>query len=64
MDILDEAARRGRRASSSAVLNDSYTDDEREFMCAVDDYKRKHGRPFPTCSEVLAVLVSLGYRKD
>ncbi len=32
-------------------------------MRAMDDYKRKSGRPFPTWSEVLEVMMSLGYRK-
>ena len=30
-------------------------------MNAMDDYKRKSGRMFPTCSEVLEVIRSLGY---
>ena len=30
-------------------------------MNALDDYKRKNGRMFPTCSEVLEVVRSLGY---
>jgi len=34
-----------------------------EFMTAMDDYKRRSGRQFPTWSEVLEVLQSLGYRK-
>lgn len=32
-------------------------------MSALDDYKRKNGRMFPTCSEVLEVLIGLGYAK-
>ena len=32
-------------------------------MNALDDYKRKSGRMFPTCSEVLEVLHGLGYVK-
>ena len=40
-----------------------YTEDELEFMKALDMYKRENRRPFPTCSEVLQVLKSLGYRK-
>ena len=40
-----------------------YTDQEVEFMNALDDYKRKSGRMFPTCSEVLEVINSLGYVK-
>ena len=34
-----------------------------EFAAAMDDYKRRNGRPFPTWSEVLEVLCSLGYAK-
>ena len=34
---------------------------EIEFMRAMDDYKRDAGRMFPTCSEVLEVIRSLGY---
>jgi hypothetical protein len=41
----------------------SFTPDEIEFMLAMERYRRKHGRRFPTCHEVLAVLLSLGYRK-
>jgi hypothetical protein len=32
-------------------------------MKAIDDYKRRSGRQFPTWSEVLEVLQDLGYRK-
>jgi hypothetical protein len=41
----------------------NYTDDEREFLRAIDRYKRTRGRPFPTWREVLRVLRALGYRK-
>ncbi len=34
-----------------------------EFIQAIDDYKRRHNRPFPNWSEVLEVLKSLGYDK-
>jgi hypothetical protein len=40
-----------------------YSDDEREFLQAMDRYKRKACRPYPTWREVLRVLLSLGYRK-
>ena len=36
---------------------------EMEFMLAMNDYKRRSGRMFPTWSEVLEVLRSLGYEK-
>ena len=38
-------------------------DDELEFIAALDRFKKANGRPFPTWSEVLQVLRSLGYRK-
>ncbi len=37
--------------------------DEIEFMNALDQYKRSSGRMFPTCSEILEVLIKLGYKK-
>jgi hypothetical protein len=40
-----------------------YTQDEVEFMLAMDKYKRDNERPFPAWSEVLEVLRDLGYRK-
>ena len=40
-----------------------YSDQEIDFMKAMDDYKRRSGRQFPTWSEVLEVLHSMGYRK-
>lgn len=35
-----------------------------EFIAAIDDFKQRHGRPFPSWSEVLLVLRQLGYRRD
>lgn len=46
-----------------ATEGHDYTDDELEFMKAMDRYKRENRRPHPTCTEVLAVMKSLGYRK-
>jgi len=40
------------------------TDDEvREFELAMDDYKERSGRLFPTCSELLEVIREIGYEK-
>jgi hypothetical protein len=36
---------------------------EAEFLKAMQDYKLSSGRMFPTWSEVLEVLKSLGYEK-
>jgi hypothetical protein len=33
------------------------------FIRAIDEYKRVNDRPFPTWTEVLDVLLYLGYRK-
>ncbi|MGE0481072.1 MAG: hypothetical protein AB7Q17_11430 [Phycisphaerae bacterium] len=33
------------------------------FLMAMDEYKRVNARPFPTLTEVLDVLLHLGYRK-
>jgi hypothetical protein len=35
--------------------------DELEFINAINDYKSKFSRPFPTWSEILHVLRTLGY---
>lgn len=34
-----------------------------EFIEAIDRFKREHGRPFPSWSEVLMVLRELGYHR-
>ncbi len=38
--------------------------EEIEFVRAIDRYKRKFNRPFPTWSEVLAIIKELGYTRD
>ncbi|MEM6655844.1 MAG: hypothetical protein AAF596_08590 [Planctomycetota bacterium] len=50
-----------RRQIDPTTCERDYTDQEVEFMNALDDYKRSSGRMFPTCSEVLEVIRSLGY---
>jgi hypothetical protein len=52
-----------RRHIDPTTCERDYSEDELEFMRAVDEYKRKNRRMFPTCSELLEVLQSLGYRK-
>lgn len=42
---------------------ENLTQEQVDFMMALDKFKRDKRRPFPTCSEVLSVLLSLGYRK-
>jgi hypothetical protein len=52
-----------RRQIDPTTCERDYTDLEIEFMTAIDKYRRENGRPFPTWSEVLEVLMSLGYEK-
>jgi hypothetical protein len=52
-----------RRQVDPTTCERDYTDEEITFMKAMDQYKRDNRRPFPTWSEVLEVLLSLGYRK-
>jgi len=37
--------------------------DVREFLMAIDEYKRVNERPFPSWSEVFEIVHYLGYRK-
>lgn len=34
-----------------------------EFIAAIDRFKKEHGRPFPSWSEVLLIVRQLGYRR-
>jgi len=52
-----------RRQIDPTTCERDYTDAEVEFMRALEDYKRRSGRMFPTCSEILEVLRDLGYEK-
>jgi hypothetical protein len=52
-----------RRQIDPTTCERDYSDDEVEFMQALDRYKRSSGRMFPTCSELLEVLRGLGYAK-
>jgi hypothetical protein len=57
--------KRGRPANRSGILvNTEYEDDETEFIMAMDRFKREKKRPFPSWSEVLTVLKSLGWKKS
>jgi hypothetical protein len=55
--------RERRRQIDPTTCERDYTDDEIQFMKAMDQYKRDNRRPFPTWSEVLEVLRSMGYRR-
>jgi len=50
-----------RRQIDPTTCERDYSNDEIEFMQALDAYKRANGRMFPTCSEILEVIRALGY---
>lgn len=50
-----------RRQIDPTTCERDYSNDEVEFMKALEQYKRTNGRMFPTCSEILEVIRSLGY---
>jgi hypothetical protein len=52
-----------RRQIDPTTCEREYTDEEVEFMQAMDAYKRANGRMFPTCSEILEVIKKLGYER-
>lgn len=55
----------GRRRSDDrrSAEEGEMTDEQFEFVMAIDTYKRLNNRPFPTWTEVLEVVKQLGYRK-
>ena len=52
-----------RRQIDPTTCEREYKEAEIVFMHAMDEYKRASGRMFPTCSEILEVLIKLGYRQ-
>ena len=62
---LDRRRGPGRRLSDErkSAEEGQMSDEQFEFLMAVDEYKRKNQRPFPTWTEVLEVVKALGYRK-
>ena len=66
-DTLPKPERRARverrKRIDPTTFEKQYTDDELEFMNAMQRFKERTGKPFPTYGEVIKVAVSLGYRK-
>jgi hypothetical protein len=58
------ASKNGRRWGVDPVTSErDYSQEEFVFLKAMQDYKHTNRRPFPTLSEMLEILHSLGYRK-
>jgi hypothetical protein len=53
-----------RRLIDPTTCERGYSEAEWEFMKAIQEYKQKSGRMFPTWSEVLEVVQGLGYQKS
>ena len=55
----------GRRRTDDrrAAEEGEMTDEQFEFVLAIDTYKRLNGRPFPSWTEILEIVKQLGYRK-
>ena len=53
-----------RRRIDPTTFEKQYTDDELEFMTAMQRYKVQSGKTFPSYGEVLRVARDLGYDKD
>jgi hypothetical protein len=62
---LDRNRGPGRRRSDErkSAEEGQMSDEQFEFLMAIDEYKRKNTRPFPTWTEVLEVIKALGYRR-
>ncbi len=62
---LDRHRGPGRRRSDErkSAEEGQMSDEQFEFLMAIDEYKRKNARPFPTWTEVLELIKALGYRK-
>ncbi len=55
----------GRRLSDErkSAEEGQMSDEQLEFLAAIQEYKTKNAKPFPTWTEVLEVIKALGYRK-
>ncbi|MHC4158722.1 MAG: hypothetical protein ACYSSO_06555 [Planctomycetota bacterium] len=62
---LDRRRGPGRRRSEDrkAAEEGQMSDEQFAFLMAIDEYKKKNDRPFPTWTEVLELIKALGYRK-
>ena len=62
---LDRRRGPGKRRSQDRISAEEghMTDEQFEFLMAIDEYKKANQRPFPTWTEVLDVIKAIGYRK-
>jgi hypothetical protein len=58
------AKKERRRRIDPTTFEKQYSDDEMEFMNAMQRFKEQTGKQFPTYREVIRVIASLGYRRE
>jgi hypothetical protein len=63
---LDRRRGPGRRLSEDrrSAEEGRMSEDQFEFLMAIEEFKRLNARPFPSWTEVLEVIKALGYRKE
>jgi len=57
------AKKERRRRIDPTTFEKQYTDDELEFMNAMQQFKNRSGKSFPSHGDVLRVAMAIGYRK-
>jgi len=62
---LDRRRGPGRRLADErkSAEEGQMSEEQFTFLMAIDEYKKKNSRPFPTWTEILEVIKALGYRK-
>ena len=62
---LDRRRGPGRRRSDDrkAAEEGQMSDEQFQFLMAIEEYKKQNKRPFPSWTEVLEVIKAIGYRK-
>ena len=55
---------RRRRFVDPSTCDRQYSTEELEFIKAIQAFKDRSGRAFPSCGEILDVLGALGYRRS
>lgn len=62
---LDRRRGPGRRRSDDrrSAEEGEMTEEQFQFILAVNEYKNVNRRPFPTWTEILDIIKALGYRK-
>jgi hypothetical protein len=62
---LDRRRGPGKRRSADRIAAEEgqLSDEQFEFLMAIEQYKKQNGRHFPSLTEVLEVIKAIGYRK-